>query len=159
MSKVITIILYILLGLMLVIAAFAFIIVPIVVQRSFPVTDGEVHPNGVSAPVDIYRDDFGIPHIYASNTYDLFYAQGYVHAQDRFWQMDFWRHQGSGTLSEMFGDTSLGPDKFLRTVGWARVAEQELAQADPEMLANLQAYADGVNAYIVRISHLFSAPF
>jgi penicillin amidase len=141
-------ILYILLGILLLIAAFAFIVVPITVQRSFPVTDGEIQLNGVTAPVDIYRDDFGIPHIYASTAYDLFYAQGYVHAQDRFWQMDFWRHQGSGTLSEMFGETSLGFDKFLRTVGWARVAEQELALADPEMLAFLQAYADGVNAYL-----------
>ena len=148
MSKVVTTILYILLAIVLLIAVFAFIVVPITVQRSFPETDGEIQLNGVTAPVDIYRDGFGIPHIYASTAYDLFYAQGYVHAQDRFWQMDFWRHQGSGTLSEMFGETSLDIDKFLRTVGWARVAERELASADPEMLDYLQAYADGVNAYL-----------
>ena len=148
MTKVITYILYFLLAILLVIAVFAFIIVPITVRRSFPTTDGEIRLNGVQAPVDIFRDDYGIPHIYASSEHDLFYAQGYVHAQDRFWQMDFWRHQGSGTLSEMFGETSLGPDKFLRTVGWARVAEQELAHADQHTLAFLQAYADGVNAYL-----------
>ena len=148
MTKVITYILYFLLAIMLVIAVFAFIVVPITVKRSFPTTNGEIRLNGVTAPVDIFRDEFGIPHIYASTEYDLFYAQGYVHAQDRFWQMDFWRHQGSGTLSEMFGETSSGFDKFLRTVGWARVAEEELARADSHMLNFLQAYADGVNAYL-----------
>jgi penicillin amidase len=98
--------------------------------------------------VDIYRDAFGVPQIYASTQHDLFFAQGYVHAQDRFWQMDFWRHIGSGRLSEMFGESQLETDQFLRTLGWARVVQQELASLDPQSLDILEAYAKGVNAYL-----------
>lgn len=117
-------------------------------RRSFPQTSGELTLLGLNLPVDIYRDALGIPHIYAQNTHDLFFAQGYVHAQDRFYQMDFWRHIGSGRLSEMFGSDMYETDFFLRTLGWARVAEQELGTLDPESFAILQAYADGVNSYL-----------
>ena len=86
-------------------------------RSSFPRTSGEVKMSGLNFPVDIYRDSYGIPNIYAQTTHDLFFAQGYVHAQDRFWQMDFWRHIGSGRLSEMFGKTQLETDTFLRTLG------------------------------------------
>ena len=120
----------------------------ITARRSFPQVDGEVRLSGLDGPVDIYRDTFGVPHIYASSTNDLFFAQGYVHAQDRFWQMDFWRHIGSGRLSEMFGESQLETDQFLRTLGWARVVEQELTQLDPQSLAILDSYAQGVNAYL-----------
>jgi len=120
----------------------------VTVRRSFPQTSGNLQLIGLDAPVDIYRDQFGIPQIYAQTTHDLFFAQGYVHAQDRFWQMDFWRHTGSGRLSEMFGDSTLDTDKFLRTLGWARVVQQELKEIDPENLAYLQAYSEGVNAYL-----------
>lgn len=118
------------------------------VRSSFPRTKGEIKLIGLNNPVDIYRDSYGIPNIYAQSTHDLFFAQGYVHAQDRFWQMDFWRHIGSGRLSEMFGKTQLGKDTFLRTLGWARVAQQELNMMPADELALLQAYADGVNAYL-----------
>ena len=120
----------------------------ITARRSFPQVDGDVRLSGLDGPVDIYRDTFGVPHIYASSTHDLFFAQGYVHAQDRFWQMDFWRHIGSGRLSEMFGESQLETDQFLRTLGWARVVEQELTQLDPQSLAILDSYAQGVNAYL-----------
>ncbi|MCK7530751.1 MAG: penicillin acylase family protein [Marinilabiliales bacterium] len=90
----------------------------------------------------------GIPHIYASTQHDLFFAQGYVHAQDRFWQMDTWRHIGSGTLSEMFGEGQVETDAFLRTLGWKQTAEAEYATARPDSKAILEAYAEGVNAYI-----------
>ena len=69
------------------------------VRRSFPQIDGEVRLSALDGEVDIYRDQLGVPHIYASTPHDLFFAQGYVHAQDRFWQMDFWRHIGSGRLA------------------------------------------------------------
>jgi len=118
------------------------------VRSSFPRTSGEVKLSGLNFPIDIYRDGYGIPHIYAQTTHDLFFAQGYVHAQDRFWQMDFWRHIGSGRLSEMFGKSQLDTDTFLRTLGWARVAQQELVALPTDELAVLQAYADGVNAYL-----------
>jgi penicillin amidase len=118
------------------------------VRRSFPQIDGKLQLNGLNAPVEIYRDPMGVPHIYASNQHDLFFAQGFVHAQDRFWQMDFWRHIGSGRLSEMFGQEQLEKDQFLRTMGWARIAREELDNMDPESLSILQDYADGVNAYL-----------
>jgi penicillin amidase len=103
---------------------------------------------GLEGPVDIYRDQIGIPHIFATTDHDLFFAQGYVHAQDRFWQMDFWRHQGAGRLSELMGEATLETDIFLRTLGWERVARQELEMLDPEYLAVLEAYSAGVNAYL-----------
>ncbi len=118
------------------------------VRRSFPVVSGEIQLNGLDGPVDIFRDEFGVPHIYASTSHDLFFAQGYVHAQDRFWQMDFWRHIGSARLSEMFGESQLDTDKFLRTMGWARVAEEELVDLDPVSTTILDDYAEGVNAYL-----------
>ncbi len=117
-------------------------------RSSFPQTNGEVKLAGLDNPVDIYRDSYGIPQIYAQSSHDLFFAQGYTHAQDRFWQMDFWRHIGSGRLSEMFGKSELDTDIFLRTLGWERVAKQELSMMSADEVAILQAYADGVNAYL-----------
>jgi penicillin amidase len=119
-----------------------------VAQKSFPQIDGEIQLDGLDGAVDIYRDGMGTPHIYASTTHDLFFAQGYVHAQERFWQMDSWRHIGSGTLSEMFGSGQVETDSFLRTLGWKRVAEQEWEQLSPEAKKIAQAYTDGVNAYL-----------
>jgi penicillin amidase len=117
-------------------------------RRSFPQVEGELQLPGLDAEVNIYRDEYGIPHIYASTLHDLFFAQGYVHAQDRFWQMDFWRHVGSGRLAEMFGEGQVETDAFLRTMGWGSLAEQELAESSPEAVAILTAYAEGVNAYL-----------
>ena len=136
------------LSLMLIVVIILAVAVPFTVRQSFPKVDGEVHLAGLDGPVDIYRDSFGIPQIYATTQHDLFFAQGYVHAQDRFWQMDFWRHLGSARLSEMFGDSELDTDKFLRTLGWARIAQVELEQADENTLAILEAYSAGVNAYL-----------
>ncbi|MBD2357741.1 penicillin acylase family protein [Tolypothrix sp. FACHB-123] len=118
------------------------------VRQSFPVENGAIALGGLKAEVTVQRDRWGVPHIYAANSHDLFMAQGYIHAQDRFWQMDFWRHIGSGRLSEMFGSSQIATDKYLRTMGWARIAQQEIAQVNAEMKAYLQAYADGVNAYL-----------
>jgi penicillin amidase len=123
-------------------------LVAISVPRSFPETTGEIQATGLDGPVEILRDDYGVPHIYAATSHDLFFAQGYVHAQDRFWQMDFWRHQGAGRLSELMGDALLDTDLFLRTLGWERVAREELAALPPETRAILEAYAEGVNAYL-----------
>jgi penicillin G amidase len=117
-------------------------------RASFPKVSGEIKLDRLASPVDIYRDSYGIPQIYAQTPHDLFFAQGYVHAQDRFWQMDFWRHIGSGRLSEMFGESQLETDTFLRTLGWARIAQQEMYEMTPGETALLQAYADGVNAYL-----------
>ncbi len=119
-----------------------------VAPKSFPQIEGTLEVDRLDAPVDIYRDKMGIPHIYASTSHDLFFAQGYVHAQDRFWQMDTWRHIGSGTLSEMFGSGQVETDTFLRTLGWRETAEQEYASLDPVSKAIIDSYTDGVNAYL-----------
>ena len=116
--------------------------------KSFPQIDGEIQLEGLDAPVDVYRDEMGIPHIYATTLHDLFFAQGYIHAQDRFWQMDFWRHVGSGRLSEIVGEATLDSDIYLRTLGWRQAAEQEYANYGPETREILDAYAEGVNMYI-----------
>ncbi len=117
-------------------------------QRSFPKLDGELRIAGLDGKVDIYRDAYGVPQIYAKTKHDLFFAQGYTHAQDRFWQMDLWRHQSAGRLSEMLGKNTLGIDKFLRTMGWERVTEEDLTRLDDESRTILDAYAEGVNAYL-----------
>jgi penicillin amidase len=90
---------------LLVLSILLVVLIPYNITRSFPQTNGELQVPGLQAPVDVYRDAYGVPHIYASNSHDLFFTQGYVHAQDRFWQMDFWRHIGSGRLAEMFGES------------------------------------------------------
>jgi penicillin amidase len=119
------------------------------VRTSFPQTKGSVTLRGLSGPVDVQRDDYGIPQIYASSDEDLFMAQGYVQAQDRFYEMDVRRHMTAGRLSEMFGEGQVDNDTFLRTLGWARVAKEEY---DTRLSAStrkyLQAYAKGVNAYL-----------
>jgi penicillin amidase len=118
------------------------------VRRSWPQIDGTIQVNGLQDEVTVIRDGWGIPHIYASNPHDLFLAQGYVHAQDRFWQMEFWRRIGAGRLSEILGRSTCESDAFIRTVGWHRVAVQELKLLDAETRAVLEAYAEGVNAYV-----------
>ncbi len=111
--------------------------------------------SGLNAPVEILRDAWGVPHIYASNTHDLFMAQGYTHAQDRWWQMEFSRATGDGRLQELTGanESLMSSDVFIRTIGWRRSAERDVAETyDEETLALMQAFADGVNAYILNRS-------
>nr|WP_066883994.1 penicillin acylase family protein [Carbonactinospora thermoautotrophica] len=118
------------------------------VRRSFPQVDGTLSVPGLTTRVEVVRDKWGVPQIYADNALDLFRAQGYVHAQDRFWEMDVRRHVTAGRLSEMFGPSTLKVDKLIRTMGWRKIAEQELERIDPETRRYLQAYAEGVNAYL-----------
>jgi penicillin amidase len=134
--------------LILAVSVLLLILIPYNIIRSFPKTEGQIQVPGLDAPVDVYRDSYGVPQIYASTPHDLFFAQGYVHAQDRFWQMDFWRHLGSGRLSELLGESLLETDQFLRTLGFARVAQQELETFDPTSMAILESYSAGVNAYL-----------
>lgn len=118
------------------------------VTRSFPTLSGQATLPGLGADVTVYRDPAGIPQIVAGSAGDLFRAEGYVHAQDRFWEMDFRRHVTSGRLAELFGRSQVGTDTFIRTLGWRAVAEAEVALLDPVTLGYYQAYADGVNAYL-----------
>ena len=117
-------------------------------RSSFPRTRGTITAKSLEAPVEVLRDRFGVPHIRAASMHDMYFAQGYVAAQDRFWQMEFWRRIGSGRLSELFGKKTVGTDVFLRTAGFRRAAEQDYEAADLEEKNILQAYADGVNAYV-----------
>ncbi|RYB92425.1 penicillin acylase family protein [Nocardioides glacieisoli] len=123
-----------------------------VVRRPLPQTDGEASLPGLTASVEVLRDDYGIPQIYADNDTDLMRAQGYVHAQERFFEMDFRRHVTGGRLSEIFGPDTLETDKFIRTMDWRGVAEQEWALLQPSTREALTAYAEGVNAYLAERS-------
>ncbi len=119
-----------------------------VVRRPLPTVSGEIEVPGLGAEVEVLRDAQGIPQVYADTAEDLFYAQGFVHAQDRFFEMDFRRHVTAGRLSELLGADALDTDKFIRTMGWRRIAEQELSLLSPETLDYLEAYSAGVNAYL-----------
>ena len=117
-------------------------------RRAFPQTSGELELAGLTGEVEVLRDAQGIPHIYADTAEDLFRAQGYVAAQERFFQMDLRRHVVSGRLAELVGEGGGETDKVIRTLGWRRVAEEELSLLSPESRSYLQAYASGVNAYV-----------
>ncbi len=134
------------LGLSLVILASAFLAWSS--RRPFPGVSGTLTVSGLNGPVEVVRDGAGVPHIYATTPHDLFLAQGFVHAQDRFWQMDTWRHIGAGRLSEMFGESQLETDVFLRTMGWYPLAERQYESSTGESRLLLDAYAEGVNQYI-----------
>ena len=118
------------------------------VQRAFPDIDGTLQVSGLEHEVTVQRDARGIPTITAETSHDLFMAQGYVHAQDRFWEMDFRRHMTAGRLSELFGESQLGADKFLRSLDWHGIAAQEVASLPKRERAYYEAYAEGVNAYL-----------
>lgn len=118
------------------------------VTRSFSKTSGTIDVNGLSQEVEINWDEYGVPHIEAHSEHDAFFAVGFVHAQDRLWQMELFRRAGSGRLSEILGDRTLSIDKMFRTLKFWRQA-QKLSQAlDQQTRAALQAYSDGVNEYI-----------
>ncbi|MFB6813174.1 penicillin acylase family protein [Streptomyces sp. NPDC056347] len=119
------------------------------VRASYPQTTGSIKLDGLGADVDVKRDSYGIPQLYADTDADLFRAQGYVQAQDRFWEMDVRRHMTAGRLSEMFGSGQVETDAFLRTLGWRKVAQEEYDKVlSEDTKKNLQAYAEGVNAYL-----------
>ncbi len=120
----------------------------VVVRKSWPQTDGEIEIAGLDGQVRVVRDDKGIPQIYADTTADLMRAQGFVTAQDRFFEMDVRRHVTAGRTAELFGEDGLETDKFVRTLGWRRVAEEELPLLDADTRAALEAYSQGVNAYL-----------
>lgn len=119
-------------------------------RRPLPQTEGAVGVEGLRETVSIYRDEWGVPHIYAATPQDLFFAQGYVHAQDRWWQMEINRHIGKGELSQILGnnETVITSDQLIRTVGWPRIAQKQLDNASMESKQALRAYSAGINYYI-----------
>ncbi|GAB6987739.1 penicillin acylase family protein [Nocardioides pyridinolyticus] len=118
------------------------------VRQPFPQTTGTIDVPGLDGTVEVVRDEHGIPQVYADTLDDLMRAQGFVHAQERFFEMDVRRHATAGRLAEMFGEDAVESDRYVRTMGWRQVAEREVALVTPETRAALTAYAAGVNAYL-----------
>ncbi|MCX7960014.1 MAG: penicillin acylase family protein [Burkholderiales bacterium] len=116
--------------------------------RSLPQTRGDIRLAGLGGPVEVLRDRYGIPHIHAQSLTDAVFALGFVHAQDRLWQMEINRRIAAGRLSEVVGPAGLETDRFLRTLGIRRAAEANLNALDEETRSLLRAYADGVNAFL-----------
>lgn len=119
-----------------------------VVAQGRPQVAGTLRVGGLREAVEVVRDRWGVPHIRARNEHDLFFAQGYVAAGERLFQMDFFRRVARGRLSEVFGAVTLDDDKFLRTIGIGRAADAEARTLGGEPLEVLQAFSDGVNAYV-----------
>jgi penicillin amidase len=121
-----------------------------ITRSPLPQLDGELKAQGLKERVEVIRDSYGTPHIYAKNMIDLFFAQGYVQAQDRWWQMEFFRKTCGGRIEELTGKKAalVKSDIYLRSLGIYRVAQQEYNNYSPEQRAWLDAFAKGVNAYI-----------
>jgi penicillin amidase len=122
--------------------------ISIVFERAMPDYSGVAALPGLSAEARVYRDLWGVPHIFAASKNDAARALGYIHASERLFQMEMQRRAGQGRLSEMAGPGMLGTDKFIRTLGLYRLAQSSFAALSPEVQAHLQAYADGVNAWL-----------
>ncbi|MBI4789572.1 MAG: penicillin acylase family protein [Chloroflexi bacterium] len=118
------------------------------VTKGLPQISGTLRVAGLKSKVEIVRDPMGVPHIYADNADDLFFAQGYAQAQDRLWQMEYNRRIGHGTLSDMFGAATIKQDRFLRTMGLGRAARADYAAMSADERRPLQMFANGVNAFI-----------
>lgn len=132
------------LGMLLLLAAGA---VGVYVQRSFAQLDGELQLPGLLAPVKVERDEADITHLRAQSARDAWFALGYVHAQERGWQLAFNRRLMRGQLSEVLGEATLETDRLLRTLGLMQAAQRQLQGLPPEAQAALQAYADGINGF------------
>lgn len=136
--------------------AFAFLVVVVLaaaagffhLRRSLPQEEGTLRLAGLAKPVEVLRDAYGVPHIYAQSLADAARVLGFVHAQDRLWQMEVNRRTAAGRLSEIFGAGALQADRFLRTLGVRRAAAANVAALNEETRALLDAYAAGVNAFL-----------
>ncbi|MEA2608146.1 MAG: penicillin amidase, partial [Chloroflexota bacterium] len=119
-----------------------------VTARAIPQENGTVQVHGLVASASVVRDAAGIAHITADTPRDLFFTQGYVHASERMWQMEVWRHISAGRLAELFGASQLDTDRFIRTLGWRLAAQRDLDAVAPATRAILDAYTAGVNAWL-----------
>ncbi|CAA7623670.1 Penicillin acylase-like protein [Candidatus Terasakiella magnetica] len=118
------------------------------IMGGLPQTSGVVGAEGIGRKVAILRDSVGVPRIEASSLHDSYFALGWVHAQDRLWQMEMQRRVGAGRLAEAVGEAGLSSDRFMRTLGLYAVAERTLPKLDEPTRRALNAYADGVNAWL-----------
>ncbi len=120
----------------------------LLVLRPLPSVDDDERLLGLDERVEVLRDTYGVPHIFATDTHDLFFAQGYVTAQDRLWQMDIYRRAAEGRLAEVLGEPGLESDRFMRTLGLGRAAQLDLGMISDETRAFLEAYMEGVNKFL-----------
>ena len=120
-------------------------------EDALPQIEGELTVPGLRAPVEVVRDPWGVAHVYAQNQHDLFFAQGYVQAQDRLWQMDMWRRINEGRLAEIVGPEALRHDRLARLIRFRGDWDAEFERYHPDGRMIFQAFADGVNAYIREI--------
>ena len=119
-----------------------------------PSYTGTIDVPGLKEPVEVRTDEHAIPHIFANNDEDLFFAQGYITARERMFQMDLTRRAGRGELSELFGDKTVKTDRYFKTLGFYRAAESEYKNLTPETKVAVDSYTRGVNAYISTVKHL-----
>ena len=117
-------------------------------RKSMPRVSGSTRLRGLNSAVEVIRDRRGVPHIRGGNAHDVLFAQGFVHAQDRLWQMEFQRRLASGRLAELLGPEALEADRWVRTVGIRRAAKKDEEALSREARGEIAAYAEGVNAFI-----------
>jgi penicillin G amidase len=146
--KTLKIILISFLVLLLAVVGGGLIIVRGIKRGAIPQYKGEVVLAGLTSDVKVYRDERGMPHIYAGNDHDLYYSVGYVMAQERLWQMDLIRRATTGRLSEIFGESYVKTDLFLRSLNMTAKSKMILSSEDKSVLDCMTAYTDGVNSYI-----------
>jgi len=144
MKKLLKIAVFSLLSLVLGFFLFLFFLL----YNSLPKIKGKVNLKGLRAEVEIVRDTWGVPHVFAQNEEDLFFAFGYVHAQDRMWQMELSRRAGFGRLSEIFGERTLERDRNIRVLGLKEAVKKDLADLTPELKELLFAYSRGINSWM-----------
>lgn len=129
------------------------------VQRALPVLDGVLQVKGLKAEVKVRRDASDVTHIQAQSTHDALFAMGFVHAQERGWQLEFNRRLMHGELSEIFGEATLDTDKMMRTLGILRAAQTQWNTLPQDAKDALQAYADGINAFHAQASQALPPEF
>ncbi|MCC7161929.1 MAG: penicillin acylase family protein [Anaerolineae bacterium] len=117
-------------------------------RRPLPIISGRLELPGLNDRVQVIRDKWGVPHIYARNETDVFCAQGFVHAQERLWHMELNRRLASGRVSEIVGDIAVGTDQLMRIIGLRRAAKNDWENASERVANVLNAYARGVNAFL-----------
>lgn len=117
-------------------------------RESLSQIDGEITLPGLREEVEVIRDPWGIPHVYANNLEDLFFAQGFVAAQDRLWEIDVWRYYAQGRASEIVGPERFETDRLYRLMRYRGSREEDFASYHPEAEQIFISFADGINAYI-----------
>jgi penicillin amidase len=144
---------------LLLLAALLAVALAVYVQRALPALDGELRVAGLAAPVSVARDGADVTHLKAQSAHDAWLALGYVHAQERGWQLEFNRRVMHGELSEVLGEATLDTDKLMRTLGIMEAAQRQWQVLPADGKAALQAYSDGVNAFYAGSAQALSPEF